>query len=100
MEGTRIDKAKEALTCFVRSLPKDSYFNIVSFGSDYECLYRNSEKYNDKHMKSAVKSIQKFAADRGGTEIAKPLKQVLQTLPIKGYPRHVFLLTDGQVGDT
>jgi uncharacterized protein with von Willebrand factor type A (vWA) domain len=34
MSGERILKAKEALTLFVKSLPKDSFFNIVSFGSD------------------------------------------------------------------
>lgn len=36
----------------------------------------------------------------GGTEIARPLQQVLEMPPIKGYPRHVFLLTDGQVRNT
>ena len=33
MGGKRIEKAKEALVKFIKSLPKDSFFNVVSFGS-------------------------------------------------------------------
>ena len=33
MEGARINKAKEALILFIKSLPQDTYFNVVSFGN-------------------------------------------------------------------
>jgi hypothetical protein len=33
MSGSRIAKAKEALTLFLKSLPIDTYFQVVSFGS-------------------------------------------------------------------
>jgi hypothetical protein len=35
MDGERIIKAKEALIIFLKSLPPECEFNIVSFGSDY-----------------------------------------------------------------
>jgi uncharacterized protein with von Willebrand factor type A (vWA) domain len=39
MGGTRIEKAKEALILFLKSLPEDSYFNVVSFGSGSEKIF-------------------------------------------------------------
>lgn len=36
----------------------------------------------------------------GGTEIYEPLRNLLLSEPIEGYPRHIFLLTDGGVSNT
>jgi hypothetical protein len=36
----------------------------------------------------------------GGTEIEEPLTMTLTAEPKKGYPKHVFLLTDGAVSNT
>lgn len=33
MDGPRIEKAKQALILFIKSLPTDSCFNVISFGS-------------------------------------------------------------------
>ena len=40
MDGDRIKKAKEALIVFLKSLPEKSYFNIISFGTSFELLYK------------------------------------------------------------
>ena len=35
--------AKEALILFLKSLPPDSYFNVVSFGNNFKFLYDNQD---------------------------------------------------------
>lgn len=50
MGGSRINKAKEALILFLKSLPDDCYFNVISFGSNYEYLFDKSKKYDDKTL--------------------------------------------------
>jgi uncharacterized protein YegL len=42
MSGSRMRMANEALILFLKSLPPQCYFNIVSFGSNYKPLYKKS----------------------------------------------------------
>jgi hypothetical protein len=46
MSGVRISKAKEALLLFVKSLPSECYFNIVSFGSEFVKMWEKPQKYS------------------------------------------------------
>lgn len=39
-------------------------------------------------------------ANLGGTEIYNPLKNILSSKIIEGYPKQIFLLTDGAVPNT
>lgn len=100
MGGTRIAKAKEALVLFLKSLPEDSYFNVISFGSGSQRMHGKSERNSSKAIELAVKKVEKMGADMGGTEIYEPLETVLKEGVIEGYARHVFLLTDGGVSNT
>lgn len=100
MDGTRMEKAKQALIIFLRSLPSDSYFNIISFGSSYEKMYPESIRYENKKMKEAVSKIERMSANFGGTQIYFPLENALDQAAIDGYPRFIFLLTDGTVSNT
>lgn len=100
MSGARIEKAKQALILFIKSLPQDTYFNVISFGSGSAAMFTQSLKYNDKEVESAVLSIKMMSADMGGTEIYNPLFNLLSQKPIDGYPKQIFLLTDGGVSNT
>jgi len=42
MSGTRIENAKMALILFLKSLPPGSYFNVVSFGENFDKLFDES----------------------------------------------------------
>ena len=61
--------AKESLELLLRSLPLNSYFNIVSFGSTFEMMYPESVKLSEESLSTSLNHISKFSADLGGTEI-------------------------------
>ena len=67
MGGTRIEKAKEALILFLKSLPPDSYFNVISFGSSKEKMFSKSEPYTTKTLEKAINKIKPMGANLGGT---------------------------------
>jgi len=98
--GNRISKAKEALNMFIKSLPLNCKFNVVSFGSDYSLLFKTgSQAYVEENVELALSEIKKFDADMSGTNILSPLKYILKDDKTKDtvYTRVLFLLTDGAV---
>ena len=99
MGGDPIKMAVEALKFGIKSLPPGSYFNIVSFGSNYKDLYEASILATNDNVKDALSKISGFTADMGGTEIFQPIKTCYSKPQIKGMQRILFLLTDGQVGN-
>ncbi|CAH1271034.1 VWA5A [Branchiostoma lanceolatum] len=100
MSGNKIKNARETLLLFLKSLPIGCYFNIVGFGSSHQSLFKGSQQYDNKSLKTACKALGKMEADLGGTEILQPLQYVYKQPPIAGHPRQLFLLTDGEVWDT
>lgn len=65
--GNRISTAKEALALFIRSLPKDSKFSVISFGSHFDSLMPEVMTFDDESMNRAVGQIADFSANYGGT---------------------------------
>lgn len=100
MGGSRIEKAKEALILFLKSLPVQTFFNVVSFGSKFEFMFKSSIKYDNTNLEKAIQNIKRMTADMGGTEIYSPLENIFKNKIIEGFPKQIFLLTDGGVSNT
>ncbi|CAD8117131.1 unnamed protein product [Paramecium primaurelia] len=92
MEGIRIEKAKQSLILFRKSLPEDSIFNFISFGSDVEKMFDIEQAYNQHTLNQAIKYVQEMNADLGGTDILKALSQGIynEKLLIKQIPFRYF----------
>ena len=100
MSGSKNNSARETLLLFLKSLPDGCYFNVVGFGSSYRTLFKKSKLYNDENLKDATQLAESMQANLGGTEILAPLEWVFSQPLVKGHPRQLFLLTDGEVGNT
>jgi hypothetical protein len=100
MSGGRISRTRECLKLFIRSLPPVSFFNIVRFGSTFECLFENSVAYSDNHVRSAMLLAGNLHANLGGTSIHEPLTHVFDSRAGGYGQRQVFVLTDGEVSNT
>jgi hypothetical protein len=48
-------------------------------------IFRETVPYNDESLKKALKTIATYDADLGGTEIYKPLLDILQSKVYKNY---------------
>jgi len=101
MSGDRIKTAKKALKIFLKSINSTSSFNILSFGSKYEMMFKNFVEANDQNITEAIEKVSSFEADFGGTELSNPLSDVIfeHLAETKGEKR-IFILTDGAVSNT
>ena len=97
MDGERIEMAIDSLKLFIKSLPPDSYFNVIGFGSTFEKLFEESTKNNDNLAKLSLEEISNFKANLNGTEILFPLEEAVKSRKIANYPKNIFILTDGDV---
>lgn len=97
MSGTRMSMTAQVLSQLLALLPKDSYYNVISFGSAYQAMYPESIYRSDENVKQSASAISQFESNMGGTEIFEPLQFALQSRNITHYPKNIILLTDGQV---
>ena len=98
MTGTRIQMAREAAAIFLRSLPPNSKFNIIFFGSTYNPMFPDaSVTYQKENLEKALGILSTLGANLGGTEILPPMIYINKTKPNRKYPRNIYLITDGAV---
>ena len=101
MSGSSIKLVSESLLFFLQSLPKDSYFQLIGFGSTYNKINDKPLFYNKENVKITMDKIKNLKADLGGTDISSPLKEIFNS---KDYDninlaRNLFILTDGEVNN-
>lgn len=97
MQGKKLQMAQQAVLIFLKSLPENCKFNIVSFGTSYDLLFENSVDYAEISITEASEKLKTFKADMGGTNIYEPLEHIFDLDNNNQCPRSVFLVTDGDV---
>ena len=100
MRRNRIDIAKEALKLFIQSLPSDCLFNIFSFGTSMKQMYKESQSYTKDIINKTLAEIDTMQADMGGTNMLAPVSSALKAKLDTKYPKNIFILTDGSIGNT
>ncbi|XP_052263472.1 von Willebrand factor A domain-containing protein 5A-like isoform X2 [Dreissena polymorpha] len=96
MTGNHLQFAKEALLVFLKNLPANCLFNIVSFGTSYASLFPGYSVYDVTSLKKALELQRSMQADMETTDLYKVLDHVLN-LDVQNPHRNIFLLTDGEV---
>ncbi|XP_070560667.1 von Willebrand factor A domain-containing protein 5B1-like [Ptychodera flava] len=99
MSGANIANARETLMLFLKSLPVSCQFNIIGFGSGFKPLFESSRPYTQVTVDEGCQYVTKMKADMGGTNLYSPLEWIFKKPTCRGFPRHVFVLTDGTVNN-
>ncbi|BFU22736.1 Vault protein inter-alpha-trypsin domain/von Willebrand factor type A domain containing protein, putative [Entamoeba histolytica] len=94
MYGEGIKALRNMLQLFLRQLPLNSKFQIISFGSTYDFIFKEITEYNEDTLKFASETVSHFEANYGGTNMHAPLKALIDNNTEKC---HIILLTDGYV---
>ncbi|CAF4112423.1 unnamed protein product [Rotaria sp. Silwood2] len=96
----KIGLTRKAVLLFLKSLPVNSYFNIIRFGSTFEAIFPEITRINNKaNVQRAENVISYMQADLGGTELLTALQWLKNHPPRHDRSRQIFLLTDGEISD-
>ena len=92
----------KALELFLQSLPANSYYQLIGFGSKFIKYDESPKEYTKENIQKSLEIIKSLNADLGGTNIYSPLKSIYENK--KEYdkiklPKNIFLLTDGEIKD-
>ena len=114
MSGERINSAVDALCECLKQINPGSYFNIVSFGSNYSAMMDKFMEVTDDNVNWVIDTLRSYTANMGGTELSKCLYACLtddigtfdnysylentaDTSNVNNMERIMIFITDGQV---
>ena len=102
MSGKPINIVKETLLFFLQSLPKNSYYQLIGFGSNFKYISSKEPlEYTVENVQKTIKKVKKLKADLGGTQLFEPLKDIFNNNNFDklNLCKNLFILTDGEVWD-
>ena len=101
MMGDRIELSCKSLLLFLQSLNENCYFQLIGFGSDFKFFSDKPLEYNKENVKNLMDTIKTLSADRGGTNLYDPLKEIYQKKLYNDYKmkKNIIVLTDGELDD-
>lgn len=76
MKGQSIDLVRKGLLLFIKSLPLNSYFQLIGFGRDFKKYNEEPVEYNQNNFENIINIINNLDADMRGTKINSPLKSI------------------------
>ena len=102
MSGKPIELVHESLLFFLHSLPNNSYFQLIGFGTRYKKINNIPLKYNKENVELTEKLIKDLSADLGGTNISDPLKDIFNSNDYDNIKlsKNLLILTDGEVDNS
>jgi len=102
MSGGRMNKAKEAMKIFMRSLSPGCFFQLIEFNNNASKCFRqsNTVEYNEDTFRVGNQWVDNLHAG-GGTNILGALQACGANAPggETGRNKNVILLTDGEVSN-
>ena len=101
MSGSSKKLVRESLLFFLQSLPKDSYFQLIGFGSKFVKINSQPALYNKENVKYSMNKIKNLEANLAGTDISTPLKYIFNNNLYENINlgRNLYILTDGEVNN-
>lgn len=100
MSGSSIQAASDTLITCIKSLPLESYFNVIAFGSNFKHLFHTSSEYTKWSVDKAIQFANSLQASLGGTELLDPLRWIFKQERIRNLAKQIFIVTDGGVNNT
>ena len=99
MSGERLNIAIEALILFLKSLPKNSYYQLIGFSTGFNYIYSKDPcEYTIENVTKTISELKDIDA-YGGTNLLKPLEIIFKSKKYDkiNLSRNLFILTDGEV---
>lgn len=76
MSGSKMAAVRQCMTALLAELPTTASFDIISFGSRFESMFRTCKPATAAAVASATTAVEAMGSDMGGTNLMDPLKFV------------------------